>query len=125
MLIIPVFSMGYEWYNYVQDSVCCPVTGGCCQYGKALRSFSYSRLLSNDSLIDKRNEYVQYMLSDAELSEIPLYKEVASTGMIAFWVIVGLFGCMFIFLIEFVAYHAHRGNWHKPDYLQLASGHNS
>jgi hypothetical protein len=82
----------------------------CYQYCKASRSFSDTKLLSNESLIKKRSEYVQYMLPDAVLNEIPPYKEAASTGTVASWVIVGLFGCTFIFLIEVVAYHAHRGN---------------
>jgi hypothetical protein len=91
----------YEWYNYVHNPMCCPTSGVCCQYGKAPLSFS-SHVLSNDSLINRRSDYVRYALPDPELNDIPVYKGADNVGTVAIWVIAALLGCMFIFLIGLI-----------------------
>jgi hypothetical protein len=72
-----LFEHGY--YEFVHAPVCCPAGADCCQLpaascqlGKMPRASL--RLLTNDSLIDKKMDHIRDVLLDANLNDIPPYK---------------------------------------------------
>jgi hypothetical protein len=79
------------------------------------------RLLGNDSLIDKRMDYVRYVLPDLSSTNIPAYKGADTSDTTATWVVAGLLSGLLILLLELVVWNAHKNGWNKPDYIQVGN----
>jgi hypothetical protein len=70
--------------SYVHRPMCCPTSGGCCQYARAIPI----RTMGNSSIINMNDE-----------SDIPPYETVMSKGTTATWMTVGLLGVLMMLLI--------------------------
>jgi hypothetical protein len=118
VLLLSGLSFEYEYYNHAHSPMHCPVGAGCCQLGKM--PCTGLHLLSNNSLIDERMDYVRYVLPDPNLNDIPAHNEADNTDTIATWVVASLLACLIILLIGIIIWNGYKNRWNKPGDIQLA-----